>query len=113
MLCSERLALQGFDPKLAEHFESECLCRKAAGNAYPAPLVGMVLGPMLDKIALWEKRHPGAMLPSAVVSPAFLKSVGKIPRQILAAKVAGGRANAKARASFKSKRKAAFSSDSD
>ena len=47
----ERLLLQGFDSHLQEEFDSDNLVLKATGNAYPVPLIGACLAPMVQAIA--------------------------------------------------------------
>ncbi|CAE7521126.1 mthTIM [Symbiodinium sp. CCMP2592] len=47
---TERLTLQGFKKDVLAS-SPDCLRRKAAGNAYPVPLVAAVLAPMLQQLS--------------------------------------------------------------
>jgi len=47
---AERLGLQGFSPRLSLKLKTAHLITKAAGNAYPTPLMAAVLGPLLERI---------------------------------------------------------------
>lgn len=52
----ERLVLQGFPPDTAKHLgNDESLIAKAAGNAYPVPLIAAALKPMIQAIASSSK----------------------------------------------------------
>ena len=52
LLPGERLLLQGFPPDTAKHLgDDENLIVKAAGNAYPVPLIAAALKPMIQAIA--------------------------------------------------------------
>ena len=49
----ERLALQGFEPLLALRMPAKIIY-KSTGNAYPVPLLGAILAPIVEQIALSE-----------------------------------------------------------
>ena len=49
--CSERFALQGFDPPVAELLPNETLRVKAKGNAYTCPMVGAAVNQLIDCLA--------------------------------------------------------------
>ena len=52
----EKLQAQGF-PKEAAHKLSHAACTKAAGNAYPVPLIAAVLHPMIAELAAFSLRE--------------------------------------------------------
>ena len=61
----ERLTLQGFDPTVAHDLDKDTVIVKAAGNAYPVPLLMAILHPIIEVIAKVPKKfvnwpeHPG------------------------------------------------------
>ena len=50
LLPEERFTLQGFPAKIASSFKSQALQIKAAGNAYPVPLIGAALAGIVKRI---------------------------------------------------------------
>jgi len=50
---TERLTFQGFPADVVLHLKSGSLARKAAGNAYPPPLIAAVAWPMVKAISAW------------------------------------------------------------
>ena len=88
-LPGERLALQGIPPEVAEILGPK-LSTKAAGNAYPVPLIIAALYPILLAImkstldlSTWPL--PAAMLPLPDVAPyynMFMRDVKKQPRLV-------------------------------
>ena len=50
---TERLTFQGFPADAVLHLKSASLARKAAGNAYPPPLIAAVAWPMVQAISSW------------------------------------------------------------
>ena len=54
LLPQERLLLQGFSSEVYEYLENDNLAVKAAGNAYPVPLLAACLKPMVEQLGAAE-----------------------------------------------------------
>eukprot|EP00435_Cladocopium_sp_Y103_P025252 s3895_g6.t1 len=62
LLPQERFTLQGFPPFIAESFDSQALQIKAAGNAYPVPLIAAAVAGLLEKIGPDDLPHVDQVL---------------------------------------------------
>ena len=102
--CQERLALQGFSPTLYEHLSNDTLARKAAGNAYPPPLIAAVLAPMVDALARFELTSPLASFRAEVVTDKLVKQIRRIPGEVRVALSERGADSARRRQRRKRKR---------
>ena len=78
----ERFVLQGFNVEVAEQFaSSQALQVKAAGNAYPVPLIGAAMAPLLAAFGKLPRKEKGSWS-----SPRVSMSVWLTPCTVLGRK---------------------------